>query len=146
MTPTTAPRLFGASLILVMLAGCGSGTGARSVSPSAASPSSVSPSTPDAPQTLPPATSTRTAPVPTTPVPRTSETSRTKGTTTVTGIPEPGVEASCLILGGYQLTGGDHALLTSGKSVTVTGHPDPSLASFCQQGVILVVESVRLSG
>jgi len=41
---------------------------------------------------------------------------------------------------------GDHTLLTSGKSVTVTGHPDPSLASFCQQGVILVVESVRLSG
>ncbi len=90
-------------------------------------------------------------PFPTGPVPPTSPTppsqgSPTKGTTTVTGIPEPGVEASCLILGGYQLTGGDHTLLTSGQSVTVTGHPDPSLASFCQQGVILVVESVRLSG
>ena len=108
---------------------------------------------------MPPPTA---SPFPTGPVPPTPPTSTTppippshgsptkgtttKATTTVTGIPEPGVEASCLILGGYQLTGGDHTLLTSGQSVTVTGHPDPSLASFCQQGVILVVESVRLSG
>ena len=61
---------------------------------------------------------------------------------TVTGIPQEGTEPSCLGLGGYELSGGDRALLTSGRSVTVTGRVGVGMASHCQMGKILVVESV----
>jgi hypothetical protein len=65
---------------------------------------------------------------------------------TVTGIPERGVEASCLLLDKYLLIGGDRALLGSGAKVTVTGHTETDVMSFCQQGVYLVVDSVTTSG
>lgn len=61
-------------------------------------------------------------------------------------MPQPGVEKGCLLLDGYVLTGGDQTLLASGKSVTVTGHTDAGMMSYCQQGTILVVDSVRLTG
>jgi hypothetical protein len=71
----------------------------------------------------------------------------TKGTSvTLTGIPERGVEASCLLLDKYLLIGGDRALLGSGAKVTVTGHTEPDMMSFCQQGVYLVVDTVTKSG
>jgi hypothetical protein len=71
----------------------------------------------------------------------------TKGTrVTLTGIPERGVEASCLLLDKYLLIGGDRALLGSGAKVTVTGHTESDLMSFCQQGIYLVVDSVTKSG
>lgn len=69
---------------------------------------------------------------------------------TVTGIPQPGVEASCVLLDRYLLVGGTpkhRALLVAataaGTTVTVTGHTDPTQASFCQQGTLLVVDAVR---
>ncbi|MEO8828778.1 hypothetical protein [Lapillicoccus sp.] len=57
-------------------------------------------------------------------------------------MPERGVEASCIVLQGYTLNGGDRALLTSGRTLRITGHTDPRLASYCQQGTILIVDSV----
>ena len=64
---------------------------------------------------------------------------------TLTGIPERGVEASCL-LDTYLLVGGDRVLLGSGAKVTVTGHTEPDLMSFCQQGIYLVVDTVTKVG
>jgi hypothetical protein len=37
-------------------------------------------------------------------------------------------------------------LLGSGAKVTVTGHTEPDLMSFCQQGVYLVVDTVTKAG
>lgn len=62
---------------------------------------------------------------------------------TLTGTPEAGVEAGCLVLNGYLLLGGPRDRLTGGRPVTVVGRPDPTLRSFCQQGVPLIVESVE---
>ncbi len=66
----------------------------------------------------------------------------TTGPVTITGVPERGAEPSCLVLQGYTLNGGDRALLASGKTVRITGHTDSRLASYCQQGSILVVDSM----
>jgi hypothetical protein len=83
--------------------------------------------------------STTTSPPPT----ATTEPSRSSPTPiTVTGVPQPGVEAGCLLLEGYLLIGGDRVLLSPGRTVTVTGHPDTTLASICQQGTPLVVDHV----
>lgn len=60
---------------------------------------------------------------------------------TLSGIPEAGVEAGCLLLQGYLLVGGDPGLLESGAPVTVVGHTDPDVASYCQQGTVLVVDA-----
>ena len=62
-------------------------------------------------------------------------------TRTLTGTPQRGVEAGCLLLDQYLLIGGDRALLDSGVEVRVTGHVDRSVMSFCQQGTPFVVES-----
>ena len=74
--------------------------------------------------------------------PVTPPTATTGAKVTVTGIPERGVEAGCLLLDTYLLIGGDRALLSSGVSVTVTGHTESNVMSFCQQGTYLVVDSV----
>lgn len=73
-------------------------------------------------------------------------TATTGATVTVTGIPERGVEASCLLLDKYLLIGGDRGLLSSGVSVTVTGHTESDVMSFCQQGIYLVVDTVTKAG
>lgn len=72
------------------------------------------------------------------------------GLVTLTGVPQAGVEASCVLLGHYLLVGGtppQRALLTAataaGSPVTLTGHTDHSQMSYCQQGTLLVVEEVR---
>lgn len=72
------------------------------------------------------------------------------GRVIVTGVPQEGVEASCLLLQSYLLIGGteaQRALLSAGSragtTVIVTGHPDPNVMSYCQQGTVLVVDEVR---
>ena len=63
---------------------------------------------------------------------------------TLTGTPSAGVEAGCLLLGDYLLIGGPRDLLAGGHPITVTGRPDPTVRSTCQQGIPLVVESAEL--
>jgi len=75
---------------------------------------------------------------------------RSPGELTLTGQPEEGVEAGCLILrsGGqqYLLLGGDRQLLTSGRAVVVRGRPDPTMMTTCQQGTPFMVTEVRAAG
>jgi hypothetical protein len=127
------------------LVGCGSEQGSGGATPTVtisptttATPTSSAPATPSATGTIPG------GPDPSDPVPLPTV---SKGTTvTLTGIPERGVEASCLLLDKYLLIGGDRALLGSGAKVTVTGHTEPDMMSFCQQGIYLVVDTVTKTG
>jgi hypothetical protein len=64
-------------------------------------------------------------------------------TLTLTGIPEPAVEAGGLILDGYLLLGGPRELLGSGRPVTLTGRVQPDLLTIWQQGTPLVVETAE---
>jgi hypothetical protein len=68
---------------------------------------------------------------------------------TLTGVPEAGVEPGCVILKHegqmYLLLGGDKTLLSSGRSVTVTGRTRPDLMTTCQQGTPFEVADVRLA-
>ncbi|MGB8382625.1 MAG: hypothetical protein WCG47_15500 [Dermatophilaceae bacterium] len=61
---------------------------------------------------------------------------------TISGVPQTGVEAGCLLLAGYVLLGGDRVLLSAGRGVNISGHTDPSLTSQCQDGPLLVVDHV----
>jgi hypothetical protein len=79
---------------------------------------------------------------PTTPPP-TTERAPPAGQVTVTGTVGDGVEASCLLLDGYLLVGGDRSKLRTGARVTVTGRVERGLLSTCQQGVPLVVASIE---
>lgn len=115
----------------LLLAGCGAEPSAGEATPTV----TISPTTTAAP--------TATG-MPSNPV--TLPTATTGAPVTVTGIPERGVEASCLLLDKYLLIGGDRALLSSGVSVTVTGHTESDVMSFCQQGIYLVVDSVTRAG
>ena len=63
---------------------------------------------------------------------------------TLTGTPSAGVEAGCLLLGEYLLIGGPRDLLAGGRPITVTGRPDSTVRSTCQQGTPLIVESAEL--
>ena len=123
------------------LVGCGSEQGSGGATPTV----TISPTTTPTPTSSAPATPSATGtipggPDPSDPVPLPTV---SKGTTvTLTGIPERGVEASCLLLDKYLLIGGDRALLGSGVKVTVTGHTEPDMMSFCQQGIYLVVDTV----
>jgi hypothetical protein len=70
----------------------------------------------------------------------------TAPTTTLTGTPQRGVEAGCLLLDQYLLIGGDRTLLESGVAVRLTGHVDRTVMTFCQQGTPFVVESATRVG
>ena len=72
------------------------------------------------------------------------------GHVVVTGVPQAGVEASCVLLDRYLLVAGtpsQRALLeastAAGTTVTVSGHTDPTQVSSCQQGTLLVVDDLR---
>jgi hypothetical protein len=65
---------------------------------------------------------------------------------TLTGIPEPAVEAGGLLLDGYLLVGGPRDLLGEGRPVRVTGRVQPDLLTIWQQGTPLVVESAEPAG
>jgi hypothetical protein len=62
---------------------------------------------------------------------------------TLTGIPEPAVEAGGLLLDGYLLLGGPRELLGEGRPVRVTGRVQPDLLTIWQQGIPFVVESAE---
>ena len=69
------------------------------------------------------------------------------GDISVTGTVTAGVEGNCLLLqaqgGPYLLIGGDRAKLRPGALVAVTGRVDRDLLSICQQGLPLVVTSIK---
>ena len=62
---------------------------------------------------------------------------------TLTGTPEPAVEAGGLLLDGYLLVGGPRDLLGGGRPVRVTGRVQPDLLTIWQQGTPFVVESAE---
>ena len=62
---------------------------------------------------------------------------------TLTGVPQPTVEAGGLLLSGYLLVGGPRELLTAGVPVTVTGRLQEGLLTIWQQGTPLVVETAE---
>ncbi|GGM28318.1 hypothetical protein ACFFX1_11435 [Dactylosporangium sucinum] len=66
---------------------------------------------------------------------------------TVTGEIKDGVEAGCVLLSTadktYLLLGGDRTKYRSGTTVTVTGVPQPDMASTCQQGTPFQVVSIK---
>ncbi|MGC5052632.1 hypothetical protein ACLQ2S_14385 [Micromonospora sp. DT48] len=101
--------------------------------PSLSAPSPSDPVDPTAPRTRPTVRPSAPSKPPTT------------GEITLTGRVESGVEPGCLLLDGYLLLGGPRDVLTSGASVTVTGRPDPTMMSTCQQGTPFVVSSAKRS-
>ena len=147
-----------AGLVAVVLTGCASATpvpGGRSGTTSTVAPTTSAPNGPSLPDlttpgpTTAPGTESDMLEPPSRPGPVTGSSglfatlpSRTPSAPmTLTGTPEAGVEAGCLLLSGYLLIGGDRDVLTGGRPVTVTGRPDPDLRSTCQQGIPFQVES-----
>jgi hypothetical protein len=65
---------------------------------------------------------------------------------TIRGTIQPGVEPGCLILstdkGVFQLVGPPTAGLKAGMSVEVSGAPDKTIVTICQQGTPFVVAKV----
>jgi hypothetical protein len=64
----------------------------------------------------------------------------------IEGVVHQGVEAGCLVLGGYELLTDSalwHSVLTTGEPVEVTGYVDKGRLSRCQQGKTLVITDVR---
>lgn len=142
MTGMRLPRYAAPCALLVLLALGSAGLAACGTTASPGGPASTTSTPGGTSTTAPPATET--SPPATVPGPSTSG-----RPVTVTGVPEAGVEAGCLLLRPYLLVGGDdatRALLASGRQVTVTGHLDPTQMSYCQQGTILVVDSATPSG
>ena len=126
-------------LVTFGLAGCGAEQASGGPTPTVTiSPTTTTTATPTPSGTVPG------GPDPSDPVPL--PTASKGARVTLTGIPERGVEASCLLLDKYLLVGGDRVLLGSGAKVTVTGHTEPDLMSFCQQGIYLVVDTVTKTG
>jgi hypothetical protein len=119
------------------VAGCADGAGDGTASPGASMSSSASPGS-----SASPSPSGRVVPTPTPSKP-------SQGELTLTGLPEEGVEAGCIVMrsGGtlYLLLGGDRQLLTSGRQVMVRGTPNPGLITTCQQGTPFEVAEVRLA-
>ncbi|MEG3632340.1 hypothetical protein [Micromonospora palythoicola] len=139
-----------ALIVCTALAACAgqeTGDGTTTPTPTGASPVTELP-TPDPTGSAP-------APSPSDPVDPTAPTTRptvrpsapTKppatAEITLTGRIESGVEPGCLLLDGYLLLGGPRDVLSAGASVTVTGRPDPTMMSTCQQGTPFVVASAR---
>jgi hypothetical protein len=147
--------LAGASLgvTLVALGGCGSeranSGGEPATVPPSASTSWVNPpgvSTTATPGPTPPQTPVSPTPPGPPPGASTRSTLPAGANVTIAGIPRDGAEPSCLLLDKYLLIGGDRALLASGATVTVTGHTETGVMSYCQQGIYLVVDSVTRLG
>lgn len=102
-------------------------------------------STPQEPETPTPSTPASTPQPPTSPIEDLTPmpTGKPGATTTLTGVPTDGVEAGCLLLDGYLLLGGPRDVLTSGRTVSVTGRIEPGLMTTCQQGTPFLVESAE---
>jgi hypothetical protein len=65
---------------------------------------------------------------------------------TIRGTIQPGVEPGCLILptdeGSFQLVGPPAAGLKAGMTVEVSGAPDETIATTCQQGIPFIATKV----
>lgn len=144
---TTLAALTALGLSALGLVGCGSAVVASG------GPTSSAGSTPTATSTSAPTTTDPTS-APTTSTPATTDPSTPvvpvhSGPAAVTGTIREGVEPSCVVLGPYVLTGTESLpaaqrdLLRVGATVAVTGQVDPGMASYCQQGTLLTVTSVR---
>jgi hypothetical protein len=69
-------------------------------------------------------------------------------TVTLRGTAGEGVEAGCVILNAddgrvYELVGGDQQVIMSGGRIEVQGVLQPDIMSYCQQGTLVSVQSVR---
>jgi hypothetical protein len=132
-------------VLAAALAACGAGGGGGGeTSPSAASPSTaVEPTEPevtDMPDETPyldPSMGTGS--------------SDAKAEMTITGTVEAGVESGCLVMTYegtvYGIFGRfDESIVHAGAEVTLHGHLDPGMMSFCQQGTPFVVEEAESAG
>jgi hypothetical protein len=124
------------------LAGCGGSGGGGNAQPSggtvSSSASDSAPAPGSSPSSFPPSDLRP---------PSASASKYPPGELTLTGTPEEGVEAGCIVMRSngvvYQLVGGDRQMLLSGRPVVVRGTPNPGLISICQQGTPLQVSEVR---
>jgi hypothetical protein len=117
-------------IVLLLIGGCGGNE--EPARPAPTSPSATSPTA-----TSPPLAS----PAPATPPPSPG-TAAPAQPITISGTVEEGVEAGCLLLKEYLLIGGRDQGIRAGAAVTVTGRTRPDLATTCQQGTPLEVETV----
>jgi hypothetical protein len=125
----------------LLLAACGqAGEPTHTLSPEPP-PVSLAPATPP-PSLVPPSPEPPTL-VPDSIAPPTPAPTKGAATVTVSGTVEAGVEPNCLLLKGYLLFGGREEGLRAGAKVTVTGRTMPGVATTCQQGTPLRVETVR---
>lgn len=135
-----AGRAAGALLLAAVLAGCGGQGGAGVGSSAGAGASEPAAGQPAVPTPLPVADEL--------PEPLPGPSGRPRGSArTITGTVVAGVEEGCLLLstqaGDHLLLGGDPAVVRPGARLVVTGRPDPSVLTTCQQGAPFRVTSAR---
>ncbi|QOC93651.1 hypothetical protein [Micromonospora craniellae] len=140
-----------ALIVCTALVACGgqdAGNGPAAPTPTGASPVTELP-TPDPTGPVPPPSDPVDPTAPASPPPpgktRGVPTSppTTTGEMTLTGRIEAGVEAGCLLLDGYLLVGGARDVLSAGASVIVTGRPNATLMTTCQQGIPFEVATAK---
>jgi hypothetical protein len=128
-------------LILGAVSGCGgspdeTGDSADAPQPGGSASTESSSSTPSPPTVTPPGSKPAVPPPPGGEAPK-----------TIRGTVTEGVEAGCLLLTAntesYVLIGGDRNVLQPGRTVEVTGVPDPGMVTTCQQGTPMKVTSAR---
>jgi hypothetical protein len=142
--------------LLVVLAlaipGCSGGDheqAGRAAPPTASVLPSTNPSPTSSSPSRPAASGSTTAPTPSssTSDPGIPATVKSAGPRVVIeGVVREGVEAGCLVLGGYELVTDSalwHSVLATGEPVQITGYVDKGRVSHCQQGKTLVITDVR---
>lgn len=144
-----------AGLLVVLalaIAGCSSNDheqAARAAPPTASVLPSINPSPTSSGPSRPAASGSSTAPTPSssTSDPGIPATIKSAGPRVVIeGVVHEGVEAGCLVLGGYELVTDSalwHSVLATGEPVQITGYVDKGRLSHCQQGKTLVITDVR---
>jgi hypothetical protein len=144
-----------AGLLVVLalaIAGCsgsGHGQAGQAASPAASVLPSTNPSPTSSGPSRPAASASTAAPTPSSSssdpgIPATVTSAGPR--VVVQGVVHKGVEAGCLVLGGYELVTDSalwHSVLMTGEPVEVTGYVDKGRPSHCQQGKTLVITDVR---
>jgi hypothetical protein len=121
---------------VMVLAGCGART-----------TTDAGPVTVTSGSTAPPASASE-PPVTDSPLPRKpTPTPKPTDETTIIGVVEEGVEHGCIMLRTtgelYQLVGTANPIIKPGARLRVTGRPNPTLITTCQQGTPFQVVDVR---
>lgn len=134
-------------IVTIVAVGCTADAGDGQGSPA----DEVTASEPTAPTSAPEPASTPAPPTPTEatavptrqpPEPVPTPTGKPGSTITVRGTVSEGVEAGCLIMNEYLLIVDEpdySNLVKVGARLEVTGYSDPTISSFCQQGIPFVV-------